>query len=149
MRFLSPQGWRGWRELQSRLCSNFLQEVQLKGLVKGHEVSVICDPPEWHVVLWRERTARFMQGFPAELEAGWVELQGCSGWRFWAHHSQDRPQPCAHLDLEPISCAQLCVTGTSTDCQLLTMETLAVSCCCSQECLSRAASSGRMCEARS
>lgn len=31
---------------------------------------MICDPPEWHVMLERERTARFRQGFSAELEAG-------------------------------------------------------------------------------
>lgn len=29
-------------------------------------------------MLERERTGRFMQGFSAGLEAGWVELQGCA-----------------------------------------------------------------------
>lgn len=49
--FCLPSDGEGLQELQSHLPSSFLQEVKLEGLVKGHEVCVVCDPPERHVVL--------------------------------------------------------------------------------------------------
>lgn len=46
--------WLPWdeKELTQDFVPVLLEEVQLQGLVKGHKVSVVCDPPERHVVLF-------------------------------------------------------------------------------------------------
>lgn len=51
--------WLPWdeKELTQDFVPVLLEEVQLQGLVKGHKVSVVCDPPERHVVLENRRQA--------------------------------------------------------------------------------------------
>lgn len=35
----------------------FLEEIKLQSLVQGHQVSMVCDPPERHVVLKRRKAS--------------------------------------------------------------------------------------------